>query len=262
MTARTKTTLLIGIVAMGTAVALTRGALVGAGNARIIGSYLLVGFPLFTAAWCWWCAADMPSASMRWQWVSFGVAALAFGGGEFLEEFMGQASTSGVSVAKVLYLLAIVTFGAGMWLALHSFKGFLNLRTPMLTSAGIAGIVSVVGVASVWGLFARMQETLADKVLLAVYPVGLLWLMAMPALALALTVSQMGGGALARPWWAVFVGVSLLTVSNMILIVVNAQGTPISNAGPMEIGWWLGLSLISLGAAMQIDVQRPTGSAQ
>jgi len=257
---RTKVTVLVAVAGLAAALVLTRGSITG-DLARHIGSYALVGFPILTTVWCWWCAAEMPTASMRWQWVFFGVAALASGTGQFLEEFLGQINTGGVTFPDTLYLVAIATFGAGMWKALDSFKGFLNLRRPMLLSASAAGVVTVVGVVAVWGLFAEMQDALVYKVLLAVYPVGLLWLMAMPALALALTVSQMGSGVLARPWWAVFAGVALLTCSNVILIVVTAQGTPISNAGPMEMGWWLGLSLISLGAAMQIDIQRPTGSA-
>lgn len=254
---RTKITAVVAIVGLVAAIALTRESLTG-GGARHIGSYALVGFPIFTTVWCWWCAVEMPTAPMRWQWVFFGVAALAFGSGEFLEEFLGQINTGGVTVAETLYLIAIATFGAGMWKALDSFKGFLDLRRPMLMSASAAGVLSAVGAIAVWGLFARMPGALAYKILLAVYPVGLLWLMAMPALALALTVSQMGSGVLARPWWAVFAGVALLTCSNVILIVVTALGTPISNAGPMEIGWWLGLSLVSLGAAMQIDIQQPS----
>ena len=127
-------------------------------------------------------------------------------------------------------------------------------RTRTLASPVVASLIGVLALSS---MFSGMQVELADKILLGAYPIGLVWLMAMPALALALTVSQMGAGALARPWWAVFVGVSLLTASNITLIIVTALDVPITNAGPMEMGWWVGLSSICIGAALQVDVQKP-----
>ena len=202
----------------------------------------------------------MASAPMRMQWILLGGAAFAFGAGEFLEGFMGL-NVAGFTVAKLLYLVAIALFGAGIWMALRSFDGFLDLRKPVRISAVVVGTVSVVGAVGLAGMFSRMGGDLTDKILLAIYPLGLLWLMAMPALALALTVSQMGGGSLARPWWAVFAGVALLTCSNVILVVVSAFGVPITNIGPMEIGWWIGLSLVAIGAATQIDVQKPSSPA-
>jgi hypothetical protein len=106
-----------------------------------------------------------------------------------------------------------------------------------------------------------MHAPLGDKILLGLYPLGLIWLMAGPALALALTVSQLGSGVLARPWWAVFVGVTVLAGSTLLLIVSAALGSHLTNTGPMEIGWWIGLSAVAVGATIQVDVLRPTGSA-
>ena len=256
-TRRQKYVSAFAVLAVGAAIVLTRQWVIGADTARLIGAWALVGFPLLTAAACWWCAGEMALAAMRVQWVLLGAAAFAFGAGEFLEGFMGL-NVPGFTVAKLCYLVAIATFGAGLWMALRSFDGFLDLRKPTRISAVAIGVVSVIGAVGLADMFGRMGGDLTDKILLAVYPLGLLWLMAMPALALALTMSQMGGGLLARPWWAVLGGVVLLTCSNIILVVVSAVNIPITNTGPMEIGWWIGLSLIAIGAAMQIDVQKPS----
>jgi hypothetical protein len=254
---RTRSTALFALVVLIAAIVLTRPSVMGAQTARLIGSYALVGFPLFSALASWWCAAEMASMQMKVQWILLGAAALFFGCGQFLEEFLGVTNAGGVSVAEVLYLTAIVSFGLGVWMALRAFVGFLDVRKPIRTSVIFAAITSVLVAVGLAGLFARIQADLSDKILLAVYPLGILWLMAVPALALALTVSQMGGGSLARPWWWVFSGVVLITFGNIMLIVVNALGWTMTNAGPMEYGWWIGLSCIAIGAVMQIDVQKP-----
>jgi hypothetical protein len=248
---------LASAVAIVAAFVFTRTWFLDRSAAELVGSALLVCFPLFTAASCWWCAIEMSSRRMKVQWVLLGAAALAFGTGQVLEEFLGQAGVEGFTAAKALYLLAIVTFGAGTWMALRSFIGFLDIRGPMRVSIAFAAAMTVIGGLGLANLFRGMDATLTDKILLGAYPIGLLWLMALPALALALTVSQMGAGALARPWWAVFVGVSLLTVSNIVLVIITALAIPITDSGPMEFGWFVGLSSIALGAAMQIDVQKP-----
>jgi hypothetical protein len=254
---RTRSTALVALVALMTAIVLTRPSVMGADTARLIGSYALVGFPLFSALASWWCATEMASMQMKVQWILLGLAALLFGFGQLLEEFFGVTNTGGVSFAEALYLTAIVSFGLGVWMALRSFVGFLDVRNPIKTSVIFAGIVTVLAAIGLASLFARIPGDLGDKILLAVYPLGILWLMAVPALALALTVSQMGGGSLARPWWWVFSGVVLITFGNIMLILVNALGWTMTNAGPMEYGWWIGLSCIAVGAAMQIDVQKP-----
>jgi hypothetical protein len=260
--ARTKLVSLLAALGVLAAVLATRGGFLDAAGSKHLGSYLLVGFPLFTAAATWWCAAMMHSASTRTQWFLLGAAAFAFGAGQFMEEFMNLAEASGFTVAKLMYVLAILAFGAGVIMALLSFRGFLDVRRPLGVAALVAVGVTVVGGVGVAGFVARLSVATVDKALLVAYPVGLLWLMAMPAFALALTVSQMGAGSLARPWWLVFGGVLLLAISNTMLIAQTAAETPLSNAGPVEIGWWIGLSLISVGAALQIDVQRPTYSVR
>jgi hypothetical protein len=67
----------------------------------------------------------------------------------------------------------------------------------------------------------------------------------------------MGRGALARPWWAVFIGVVLVACSNLLLVVLMARGVSVDNTGPMEFGWWIGMGAVAIGAALQMDVQEP-----
>lgn len=258
---RSKYTGIVAAVALVGTLALTQSGVLDPTLERTLGSGALVGFPLLTALACWWCAVEMSSVAMKRQWVALGAAAVFFGAGQFLEEFTGLSNAEGFTIAKALYVLAIATFGAGVWMALRAFVGFLDVRRPIRISAIFAAMASVAGVAGLAGQFGHISGGLADKILLAAYPIGLLWLMAMPALALALTVSQMGSGALARPWWAVFVGVTLLALSNVVFVIVTALAIPLGNAGPVEFGWWIGLSCIAVGAAMQIDVQKPSMSA-
>lgn len=257
---RTKYVTAFAVLVVAAVFVLTRQSVTGAETARLIGSYTLVGFPLFAAAASWWCASQMAAQQMRIQWLLLGGAAFAFGTGQFLEEFLHLIS-DGLTVAKLLYMVAIITFGAGTWTALRSFDGFLDLHGPLRTSMVAAALATLVMIVGLAGFLTVMDAVLIDKILLAAYPIALLWLMAMPGFALALTVSQMGSGSLARPWWAVFGGVMLLTMSNVILVITNALGIPITNTGPMEMGWWIGLSLIAIGATMQIDVQKPTAHA-
>jgi hypothetical protein len=186
-----------------------------------------------------------------------GGSSLAVSAGQFLEEYMHMGQVDGVTIAEILYLVAIAMCGAGVWMALRSFRCLLDLRRPTRISVAVATAISVTGAIALAGEFGRMHAPLADKILLAAYPLGLTWLVAGPALALALTVSQLGSGALARPWWAVFVGLTVLAGSSLFLIVAAGLGMRLSNSGPMEIGWWIGMCAIAVGAALQLDVLRP-----
>jgi hypothetical protein len=258
---RTKYALLLSVMAVTASIVLTRQAVVGARVASLFGGLALVGFPLFSALACLWCAREIDAPSTQRQWVLLGGASLAAGAGQFLEEFtyMGQADS--VTIAEVIYLVAIAMCGAGVWMALRSFEGLVDIRKPMRISVAVATAVSVTSGVALASAFGKMHASLADKILLGLYPLGLIWLMGGPALALALTVSQLGSGVLARPWWAVFVGVTVLASSTLLLIVSAALGSSLTDTGPMEIGWWIGLSAVAVGATIQVDVLRPTSSA-
>jgi hypothetical protein len=258
---RTKYALLLSVVGIAAAAALTRQSVAGAQTASLFGSLALVVFPLFSAIACLLCAWEIGIPSTRRQWLFLGGACLAVGAGQYLEEFWNMAQVDGVTIAEILYLVAIVLCGVGVFMALRSFRSLLDLRKPTRISIAVATAISVTGGIALAGEFGQMHAPLADKILLAAYPLGLIWLMGGPALALALTVSQLGSGALARPWWAVFFGVSVLASSSMLLIVTAALGMRPSNTGPMEIGWWVGMSAIAVGATMQVDALRPAVSA-
>jgi hypothetical protein len=252
---------LLSVVAVAASTALTMQSVTGAQIASASGSIALVGFPLLTALACLWCAGAIDAPSTRRQWLLLGGASLAVGAGQFLEEFMQMAQVDGITIAEVLYLVAIVMCGAGVWMALRSFEGLVDVGKPTRISVAVATAVTVMCGVALAGAFGRMHAPLADKILLGLYPLGLIWLVAGPALALALTVSQLGSGVLARPWWAVFVGLTILASSSLFLIVGAALGTRPPSGGPLDIGWWIGLSAIGVGAAIQIDVLRPTASA-
>jgi hypothetical protein len=228
---------------------------------RIAGAVLLALYPCLTAIVCWWCAWMMPSVGMRTQWVLLGVASFFFGAGQYLEEFRGYDLVPGFTPAKALYLGAIVAFGVGVSMALRSFAGLLDARKPVMASVALAVGASVFATVASAPVVSGMRGELIDRVIFLLYPIGVLWLMVVPSLALALTVSQMGKGALARPWWAVFVGVALIACSNLLFVVLTALGTPLNNAGPMEFGWWIGMAIVAIGASMQIDVQKPLRGA-
>jgi hypothetical protein len=253
--------MLLSVVSVAASIALTRPTVTGAHIASVFGSLALVGFPLFSALACLWCALEIDAPSTRRQWILLGAASLAVGAGQFLEEFMQMGQVDGITIAEVLYLVAIALCGAGVWMALRSFEGLVDVRKPMRISVAVATAVSAMCGVALASAFGQMHAPLADKILLGLYPLGLIWLMAGPALALALTVSQLGSGVLARPWWAVFVGVTVLAASSILLIVSAALGMRLTDTGPMEIGWWIGLSAIAVGATMQIDVLRPATSA-
>lgn len=256
---RTKYVTLSAIPAL-TAVAVLTGPWSSSDVSKIVGALALVGVPLCAAAACWWCALEMAAVKMKIEWILLGAAAALFGIGQYLEEFGGQ-DVGGMTVAKVLFLVAIVAFGTGVAVALRSFVGFLDLHRPVQISVSLAAAVTVVAGLGLGGMVTRMSGSHVDKIVLALYPLGVLWCMVVPALALALTVSQMGSGAVARPWWAVLFGVTLVACANMVLLLAAATGVPITNAGPAEFGWWIGMSVIAVGAAMQVDIQKPAHAA-
>ncbi|MDP2401782.1 MAG: hypothetical protein Q8M66_07370, partial [Actinomycetota bacterium] len=127
------------------------------------------------------------SGPLRREWllVGLGMSALFIGDATYAYlEVVAQREVPFPSVADPFYMLSFLLLGGGLLAALISFRGSLDLKMPL----GVSFVVCALATAALWTsvFWPILGDTDAGRVekLLAVgYPVGDLWLLAFPALA-------------------------------------------------------------------------------
>ena len=256
-----------GVVAFGVVLSVVSLALVRAG---IEGSTLLTGFIAnfgslaidgFATAIIFWAALQFGrTESLRAQWLFIAVGSASYLIGDaiwaYYEAVLGK-EVPFPGPPDIFYLLMFPFVATGLVLAIRSFTPLLNPRKPLMVAAIATALVTL----ALW--VPIFQPAIADtetaglaKVLGLLYPIADLWLLLFPALALAILLSRLSGGRLSWPWWAVVVGcVALCFADTMFLVMTNA-GTYYSGSW-IDLGWWLGVTALAVGASLVVDIQKP-----
>lgn len=256
-----------GIVAFGIIVSAASMALIRAGvGGSSSGKAFIAAVPsLLTAAagsavalWAAWHFERGGGLRRQWLYIGLGTFALLAGDAIYAYlEVVAQQEVPFPSVADVFYLSAFPLLGAGLLLALLSFRGSLSFRTSATWAAGIAALATAALWTSVFSpILADTEATGLEKLLAIFYPIGDFWLLLFPVLALAIALSRLGGGRLGWPWWAVVVGLALISVADTLFSLMTSNNTYVSGS-PIDLGWWLGYTAIAVGASLAIDVQKP-----
>ncbi len=257
-----------GVLAFGVIVSALSMALV---RANIEGSTLLTGLVAnfgslavggFAAAVIFWAALRFgPAESLRRQWVFIGLGMLSYFVGDVVWAYYEAVLGSEIPFPgppDIFYLLMFPFVAIGLVLAIRSFSPLLNPGRPLL----IAGVVTALVTAALW--VPVFQPALADtetvglaKALGLLYPIADLWLLLFPSLGLALLLSKLSGGRLAWPWWAVVAGIVAFCFADTMFLIMTNAGT-YSSGSLIDLGWWLGVTSVAVGASLAVDVQRPT----
>lgn len=210
---------------------------------------------IFWAAMCFG-----PTESLRRQWMFIGLGMFSYFVGDviwaFYEAVLG-AEIPFPGPSDIFYLLMFPFVATGLVLAIKSLTPLLDPRRPLL----IAGAATALLTAALWTPV--FQPALADtetaglaKVLGLIYPVADLWMLLFPALALAILLSKLSGGRLAWPWWAVVAGIVAFSIADTMFLVATNAGTYYTGS-VIDMGWWLGVTAVAVGASLAVDIQKP-----
>lgn len=160
-------------------------------------------------------------------------------------------------VPDIAYLAMYVLMSVGIVRALHSFSGLFSLTQPLATGAAIALAATVALYASVFAplIASSAGDPFARAVLIA-YPVGDIWFLLMPAMALALTARQFAGGWIAWPWRIVVLAFVAIAAADVLFNIGVVNGT-YHTGSPIDSLWLLGYSALAVAGSLMVDVQRP-----
>lgn len=194
------------------------------------------------------------------QWFFVGLGTLALFAGDaiyaYLEVFARQ-EVPFPSVADAFYLASFPLMGAALLMALLGFRKSLNLKPALLAAGAIAALVTTVLWGSVFSpILADTEASVLERVLGVFYPVGDFWLLVFPALALSIALGRFGAGRIVWPWWAVVAGFALIAAADTAFSLMQASDAYFSGS-PIDLGWTLGYTAITIGASLVIDVQKP-----
>lgn len=255
-------TLIIAGVGMALAIGLfvlVRSGIGGEENAALVAnlpSVLGVGFAFAAALWC--ALQFKGGESLRRQWLF-----LSLGAGSY---FLGMVVWTYYEVVllqeapfpglpDVFFLLVFPLLAVGVFTALSSFRKLFDMRPALVISA----VACLLATAAVY--FGVGQAILADPEMSALqtalsilYPIGDVWLLLFPVIALIITAVRMRAGTLVRPWWAVSGGLLLIFAADVLFTITTWNGTYVSGS-PIDLGWLLGYLLIAIGASLAVDVQ-------
>ncbi len=200
------------------------------------------------------------SEGFRRQWLLIGLGMSAIFAGDAIFAYLEVVAHKEVpfpSIADPFYLVSFLLFGGGLLLTLLSFRRSLSIMAPLTVSFVTCALATVALWPSIfWPIITDAEAGSFEKLLTIWYPIGDLWLLAFPALALAIALSRLGGGRLAWPWWALVVGFSGIALSDTLFALMSNDGTYASGS-TIDAGWWFGYTAVAVAASLLVDVQRP-----
>jgi energy-converting hydrogenase Eha subunit B len=195
------------------------------------------------------------------QWLLIGIAVMMYAIGDivwmWLELFLEVDPYP--SVADIFYTLEYAFFLAALVLAIRSYRGFTSIRVPVMLGA-VAGSVALAIIYSTVlqpYIFPAGVEELGfwGLVVSTLYPLGDVFFMLAPAVALALVIRQLGAGKLARPWWVVVVGAFVFAIADSVYSYADWSG--IGTTTLTDVGWMVANLLFALAALVALNVFRP-----
>ncbi|HAL29599.1 MAG TPA: hypothetical protein DCP20_02640 [Coriobacteriia bacterium] len=194
------------------------------------------------------------------QWLLIGLGVASFAAGDIIwtiiELHLGKDPYP--SLADPFYVLQYGFFLAAVVLAIRSYRQLTPIRTPVI----IAGIVTLLVSAAVYaGLLApyifpagTAELGFWGLVVSTLYPLGDVFFMFGPALALALVIRQLGAGRLGWPWWVVALGAFVFAVTDAGYSYADWAGIGLTST--LEMGWIAANLIFAIAALVARDVYR------
>lgn len=194
------------------------------------------------------------------QWLFVGLGVTAFAVGDIiwtvLELHMGIDPYP--SLADPFYVLQYIFFTAAVVLAIRSYRHLTPVRTPIIIAAIVAIILGIVVYAALLAphIFPAGTAELGfwGLVVSTLYPLGDVFFILAPALALALVIRQLGAGRLGWPWWVIVVGAIIYAFTDAFYSYADWSGSGLTVT--LEMGWAVANLTFALAALVARDVYR------
>jgi hypothetical protein len=196
--------------------------------------------------------------SLRTQWLIIcgAVTLWAFGDALFaLIETTTNASPVVPGLQDVFYVAGYVLVPIGLFMIAYSYRRLVDMRWPMFVAGGItAAITGVMWLAVIQPSLDATTTEFAERVTLAFYPLAALVLALGPVILILVTITRLGAGRLAWPWWFAAVGAGAVALSSATYSYLTFNSAYVSGS-LVDYGWALGYYLILVGALVERDVQ-------
>jgi hypothetical protein len=198
--------------------------------------------------------------SIRTQWMLMGVSVAIYSIGDFAWTYIDLVLGLDPypSIADFFYTLEYVFFLAAIILAIRSYRAIVDIKVPVIVGA-IVGVVGI-GLAYYFVLGPYIlpagpdELTPMGKFVGVLYSVGDIAFMLAPATALALTVSKLGRGRFAWPWWIVVLGALMFALTDVWFTYADWAGD--GGTALMDVGWILANVFFAIAALVARDVYR------
>jgi hypothetical protein len=204
-----------------------------------------------------WCAWLLPSGGRhRAIWGLIGGGLLVFGVGDIAWSlsFEATGSPTGTGFHDVLYLSAYVLVGTAVVRGVAGFGQLFDLRKAFMASSILAAGATAALYPIILGpLASGVSRPALERAIAVAYPLLDIWLLLMPAIALAWTLGNVAGGRSTWPWWWATGGALVMASSDVLF----GFGSSVESSGAFGLADILGLSgmaMLAVGASVAVDV--------
>ena len=198
-----------------------------------------------------------PGEKPRRQWILIGTAVVlwSFGDGIYaLIESLAHDLPAMPGPQDVFYVAGYVVILIALLMIAYSYRRLVDMRWPVFVAGGITA--AMVGVLWLGVLRPSLETTsnFAQRVILASYPLAVTVLALGPVILVLVTITRLGTGRLAWPWWFGAAGAGTVAISEAAYSYLNFH-TGYTSGSIIDYGWMLGYLLILIATLLERDVQ-------
>lgn len=196
----------------------------------------------------------------RWVLIGVGVAMFAIGDVVWTVYEAGLGLEPYPSWADAFYLAEYAFLFAGVMSAGLAYRELTNVRKPLVIGFGIAAVLAVAVFALVMypNVWTDTELDLGTRALSCFYPVADSLLLVGPALFVAILLLILGVKRLSWPWWAVVLGMLMLSAADTAYYALDATGAEAPDLvwAMIDSGWMAAHVALAFAALFVRDVER------
>lgn len=230
--------------------ATTRAFMSDWGNAAM--GFVTAGFILRTAL------MYKPGEQPRRPWTLIGAAVLLWAFGDAIFALIESTTRSSPTIPgpqDVFYVAGYVLIPIALLMIAYSYRRLVDMRWPVFIAGGItAAITGVIWLGILQPSLDISASDFSQRVILASYPLAVTILALGPVILILVTITRLGRGRLAWPWWFGAAGAGTVAISEAVYCYLNFH-TGYTSGSIVDFGWMLGYLLILIAALLERDVQ-------
>lgn len=196
--------------------------------------------------------------SLRRQWLMIGAAVTLWAMGDLMFALVESSTHLAPAIPglqDVFYVAGYALIPVALFMIAYSYRRLVDMRWPMFVAGGIsAAIAGVIWLGVIQPSLSSSAADFGEQVTLAFYPLAALLLALGPVILIIVTITRLGAGRLAWPWWFGAAGAGIVALSSAVYSYLNFKGAYVSGS-IVDYGWMLGYYLIFVGALLERDVQ-------